>query len=214
VTKQQNSCNISPSRFVNEPWPYELSSFAHPANRDEQTQLLASLHWLSSLQVLACIPLAQTVAVQDVADVSGVPFQQLLRLIRTTATTGFLHEPQPGLVKHTPLSAQFVKKPFLTDAVTFLSNTALPAALQMGKATRLQTQLANTKQTACNLVTQPKVSLGAECKRHPELKRQVAAYQRLRQNAFDDSVTEILSSLDWTNLGDATVVQVRQDLTE
>ncbi|KAH7396380.1 hypothetical protein BKA66DRAFT_566872 [Pyrenochaeta sp. MPI-SDFR-AT-0127] len=171
----------------------------------QQTQLLASLHWLSSLQVLASIPLSQTVPVQDVADISGVPYQQLLRLIRTTATAGFLHEPQPGLVRHTALSAQFVKKPFLTDAVAFLSDTALPAALQMVTTTRHRIQLPNNK---LDMDTQSELSLSARCKRYPKLKRQVAAYHRLRQIAFDDSVSEILSRLDWTSLGDATVVQV------
>jgi hypothetical protein len=176
---------------------------------------LASLHWLSDLQVLASIPLTQTVAVQDVADVSGVPLPQLLRLIRTTATAGFLHEPQPGLVEHTALSAQFVKKPFLTDAVAFLSDTALPAALQMVTATGLRTQLTNAKQVPSDLAsTQSNLSLGAECERHPKLKRQVAAYHRLRQKTFDDSVTEILSRLDWTSLGDATVILVRDHLPQ
>jgi hypothetical protein len=161
--------------------------------------------------VLASIPLTQTVAVQDVADVSGVPFHQLLRLIRTTATAGFLEEPQPELVKHTSLSAQFVKKPFLADALAFLSDTALPAALQMVTATRLQTQTVTTKRSTFDLDSQSNLTLLAKCERHPKLRRQVAAYHRLRQNTFDDSVTEILSRLDWTNLGDATVVQVSRD---
>ncbi|KAH8711851.1 hypothetical protein GQ44DRAFT_742827 [Phaeosphaeriaceae sp. PMI808] len=165
----------------------------------QQTQLLASLHWLSSLQVLASIPLSQTVPVQDVADVSGVPYQH---------NSGFLDEPQPGLVRHTALSAQFVKKPFLTDAVAFLSDTALPAALQMVSTTRQRGQLPNNRQHNFDLDTQSDLSLGAKCKQYPKFKRQVAAYDRLRQNAFDDSVTEILSRLDWTSLGDATVVQV------
>ncbi|CAO2648467.1 Nn.00g077340.m01.CDS01 [Neocucurbitaria sp. VM-36] len=174
----------------------------------QQTQLLASLHWLSSLQVLASIPLTQTVFVQDVADISGVPYQQLLRLIRTTATAGFLHEPQPGLVEHTTLSAQFVKKPFLSDAVAFLSDTALPAALQMGTATRLRNSLVNPKQSLYHPSNQSNLSLCAKSDRNPKSKRQVAAYHRLRQNTFDGSVTEVLSRLDWINLGDATVVQV------
>jgi hypothetical protein len=164
--------------------------------------------------VLASISPAQTVAIQEVADVSGVPFQQLLRVIRTTATAGFLHEPQPGYVNHTTLSAQFVKKPFLTDAVAFLSDTALPAALQMDMATGSRSPLANTRQSASSLATQSHLSLGARCEGHPKLKRQVAAYHRLRQKAFDDSVTEVLSRLDWTTLGDATVVQVRHHFTD
>lgn len=182
--------------------------FVNLTNPHDQTQLLASLHWLSSLQVLASIPLTQTVAIQDVADVSGVPFQQLLRLIRTTATAGFLEEPQPELVKHTTLSAQFVKKPFLADALAFLSDTALPAALQMVTATRTQTQPINAKLSPFDIDFKSNLPLLAKCEGHPKLRRQVAAYHRLRQNTFDDSVTEILSRLDWTNLGDATVVQV------
>jgi hypothetical protein len=161
--------------------------------------------------VLASIPLTQAVPIQDVADVSGVPCQQLLRLIRMTATAGILEEPQAGLVKHTTLSAQFVKKPFLTDALAFLNDTAIPTALQMVRSTRHGIQTINTKQIGVSIDAQRNLSLSENCERHPKLRRQVGAYHRMRQTALDDSVTEILCRLDWTSLGDATVVQVRHD---
>ena len=158
--------------------------------------------------MLACIPQQQSVPIQDVADISGVPIDQLIRSIRVATTAGFLREPLPGYVEHTPLSKQFIRKPFLSDAVAFLCDTALPAAMQMGKATRLQLQSPNIRQSAYNLVSQTSMTLGAECEQQPKLKRQVAAYERLRSQSVDDGATEVLSSLDWTSLGDATVVQV------
>lgn len=173
---------------------FDLSSPGLRCNADliAQAQLLASLKSLSTLHVFASIPLERVAVVQDVADVLGLPYDHLLRLIRFVATSGFLREPEPGFVEHTALSAQFVKKPFLLDAVKFLSDTALPAALQ----------------TARQMVTLPKGTSGAEHEHDQKWRRQVKAYSRLRRSALDDSVTDILSTLQWTNLGDAKVVQV------
>lgn len=158
--------------------------------------------------MLACIPQQQSVPIQDVAEISGVPIDQLIRSIRMATTAGFLRESVPGYVEHTPLSIQFVQKPYLSDAVSFLCDVALPAAMQMGKVTRLQLQSPNIKQCAYSLVSQTSMTLGADCERQPKLRRQVEAYDRLRSQSAENGATEVLSSLDWSALGEATVVQV------
>lgn len=137
-----------------------------------------------------------------------MPAEQLARVIRMTATASFLHEPQPGCVAHTPLSAQFVTRPSLQDAVTFICDTAVPSALHMIEATRLSAQSPNTSLSAYNVVSQSPVSLASECERQPKLKRQMTAFQRLSQKELDGSVTTVLSTLDWHNLGTATIVEV------
>ncbi|KAG0650487.1 O-methyltransferase [Hyphodiscus hymeniophilus] len=101
-----------------------------------QNQMLACLQWLGEFQVLACIPLSDSVSIKDIADLSGVPETHLHRVIRMTATSGFLKEPQPGYVSHTNLSAPFVTKPLFLDAGMFLAKSSGLASLQMAAATQ------------------------------------------------------------------------------
>ena len=75
-------------------------------------------------------------SIKDVADLSGVPEAQLARIIRLTATAGFLNEPQPTLVAHSTLSAPFVTNPSYLDAAMFLAESAAPAALEMAATTQ------------------------------------------------------------------------------
>ncbi|KAI0861674.1 hypothetical protein F4860DRAFT_513825 [Xylaria cubensis] len=94
-----------------------------------QNQVLACLRWLGDFQVLAFIPLGDSVAVRDIADLSGTPETHLTRVIHMMSTVGFLHQPGPGYVAHITLSIPFVTNPSLLDASLFLSETAAPAAL-------------------------------------------------------------------------------------
>lgn len=149
---------------------------------------MATLKTLGTLHVFTSIPFERVADVQDVAHVLGIFYDHLLRLIRFAATSGFLHEPHPGFVEHTVLSRQLVRKPFLLDAIKFIGETALPAALRLAP---------HTDDALCDQ------------KEHGwKWKRQVDAYQRLRQDAMEASVTEILSDMQWADLGNATIVQV------
>ncbi|RYP72748.1 hypothetical protein DL770_007925 [Monosporascus sp. CRB-9-2] len=123
---------------------------------DDLIQNLAS-------QVLACIPLNDTVPTKDIADLMGVPETELSRIVRMTSTVGFLAEPRPGYIAHTALSAPYVNRLNYLDA-------------------------------AMDRVTRPG-------------RRQWPAFLRCLGDR-DDSVTEVLSRLDWLSLGNACEVDL------
>jgi hypothetical protein len=170
--------------------------------------LLACLQWLGGFQVLACIPLSGSVPLKDVADIAGVPEQQLERVVHTMATAGFLHEPQPGHVAHTPLSAPFVIKPSLLDAGIFLSETAAPAALHMAAATRRFEGSQRANESAYNVAFNTPVTFGAICEQSSKLQRQWHAFQHYGIGDVDTGVQEVLTRLDWAALGHVSVVDV------
>ncbi|KAL9066490.1 MAG: hypothetical protein Q9161_007553 [Pseudevernia consocians] len=101
-----------------------------------QNQILACLKWLGEFQVLACIPLGGSIPAKEVADLAGVPETQLCRVVRMTAIAGFLHEPRPGHIAHTALSAPFVTNLSFLDTTMFLAEIAAPTALHMATATQ------------------------------------------------------------------------------
>ncbi|KAI1493818.1 O-methyltransferase family protein [Biscogniauxia mediterranea] len=172
-----------------------------------QNQLLACLRWLGEFQVLACIPLSGSVPLRDVAELAGVPEHQLCRIVRMTATAGFLQEPQPGYIAHTALSAPFVTKLFYLDAAMFLAETAAPTALQMASATQRSGNSEFSTESAYNTAFNTPQSFAAACKQRTKLQRQWAAYRRCAGEG-DSGVVELLSRLDWRSLGSACIVDV------
>lgn len=169
-----------------------------------QNQLVACLQWLGEFLVLACIPSTGSVPIKDVAQLSAVPEAQLLRIIRMTATAGFLREPCAGHVAHTPISAQFISKTSYRDAAMFLAEHAASAALQMASHThRLQDTGDSINLNGNGQHVQTMLA------RNPRYERQWAAYlKHVGDESHIDGVTEVLSRLDWSNLpDDAQVVE-------
>ncbi|KFY13627.1 hypothetical protein V491_06344 [Pseudogymnoascus sp. VKM F-3775] len=169
-----------------------------------QNQFVACLQWLGEFLVLACIPAIGSVPIKDVAQLSAVPETQLIRIIRMTATVGFLREPTPGYVAHTPISAQFISRTSYRDAAMFLAEHATFAAIQMTSNThRLQNAACSANLKGNGQEAQTTVDRG------PKFERQWAAYlKHVGDESHNAGVTEVLSRLDWSNLRDnAQVVE-------
>ncbi|KAK8113412.1 hypothetical protein PG984_013938 [Apiospora sp. TS-2023a] len=152
----------------------ELYIFANSAWK--KNQLLACLQWLGEFQILAYIPLNNSVSLEDIADLSSVPQMHLRRVVRMTAAAGFLQEPQPDHVAHTALSAQFVTQRSYHDAAMFLANTAAPAASHMARATHVFGASTSPTSSAYNYATGTTVPFLAMCEQNPQLRRQWPAY--------------------------------------
>ena len=133
---------------------------------------------------------------------------QLLRIVRMTATAGFLHEPHPAHVAHSALSAPFVTRPSYLDAAMFLSETAAPAALHMAAATRRFGQSQRPHESAYNVALNTSATFASMCEIRSKLQRQWPAYLRHAMGDVDPSVTDLLTCFDRPSLGDATVVDV------
>ncbi|KAM0795940.1 hypothetical protein BDR22DRAFT_812871 [Usnea florida] len=174
-----------------------------------QIEILACLRWLGEFQVLACIPMAGSVPITDVADLSGIPEVQLARIIRLTATAGFLHEPQPAMVAHSALSAPFVTNPSYLDAAIFLAESAAPAALEMASTTQRFGQSERPNESAYNVAlktTKPFHTARQEC---TKLHRQWSAYSRYAGGLHAaEQVADVLSQFDWTNVSSGTSLVV------
>jgi hypothetical protein len=164
---------------------------------------------MAEFQILACIPPEVSVPIQDLGDLTGIPEQQLTRVIRLTATYGLLCEPKPGFVTHTPLSAQFTTEQSLLDAVVFMAESVAPASLQMASATQQFGSTRNPTETAYNLAISTVRPFHAARQESPKLDRQWSAYlyhaAGLQQ---EDTLVDALSRLSWANLGNACIVEV------
>ncbi|GAM42428.1 hypothetical protein TCE0_044r16400 [Talaromyces pinophilus] len=170
-----------------------------------QVEVLSCLYWLAEFQILACIPPDQDISIKDLAELTEVPREQLYRIICMTATSGFLRVIPPEMVAHTPLSAQFMASQSLLDAVVFMAETVAPAALHMPSAI----QRFRDSVTAYNIAKNDPSPFSLACQTQRKLGRQWAAYLRHAAGLHQaDEVVSVLSQLNWSNLGDACIVEV------
>lgn len=149
--------------------------------------------------------MTSSVRIKDVAELSGAPEAQLCRVIRLMATVGFLCEPQPDHVAHTPLSASFVSRPSFHDAAMFLSESIVPAGLQMIQSIEGR----NDSHQVHNFVP-PTLKQGANANR-----RWSAYLHHIGHLQEDLGVNSILQQLNWRkiiNLPEACIVEVFHEL--
>lgn len=144
---------------------------------------------------------------KEVADLAGVPETQLCRVARMTATAGFLHEPRPGHIAHTALSAPFVTNLSFLDAAMFLAETAAPTSLQMAIATQRRGDLEPSIDSAYSVAFSTSQPFHSACTKRSRLQRQWSAYYRYAGDV-DVSLTELLGRLNWRSLGSACIVDV------
>ncbi|KAG9239835.1 hypothetical protein BJ878DRAFT_530573 [Calycina marina] len=171
-------------------------------------QVLACLKWLCEFQIVALIPLTQEVAYTDLSDLTGVSATQIQRIVRITATVGFLCEPQAHYVAHTTLSREFIRRPSFLDALMFISDTMVPTAMCMAEATRQEAHPQHIDVSPYQIAMKSSSSLAAACESDAKLQRRVSAFQRLAARSRANAVTHLLSCIDWETLGQGTVVEV------
>lgn len=162
--------------------------------------------------MLAYIPLGETVPISDIAELAGLPAPQLARVVRMTATAGFLLEPQPDHVAHTSLSAAFVQPGLhYLDATLFLGKVSAPEGLRMAKMTRQGDYLEDSHAGSCQsnrtLEMLDKTLPTRLSLQNPKLQRSWPTFLQCLGDV-DDSIDEVLIRLDWNSLGKATIVDV------
>lgn len=177
-----------------------------------QSQVLSCLTWLAEFQVLAYIPLTESVPMTDIAELSGLPASQLSRMVRMTATAGFMCEPQPGHVAHTALSAAIVQRLTYLDTVLFLGKVSAPACLRMAETTKRGGDSENSHGARANTMNQIQDSPTILSLQNHRLQRSWSTFLQCLGDV-DDSIDEVLIRLDWHILGKATIVDVSPTVT-
>lgn len=164
------------------------------------------MKWLGEFQITAYVPLSDSISLDELAELADVPEHTLSRVVRMTATAGFLHEPQLGCVAHTPLSLAFTNELLYFDAAMFLANRVAPSALDLTPFEHKQDH--GGLNGSSNMVgSQSAQTFASHRAKEPQLNRQWLAYCHSVGSVQKDLAT-LINLLNWQSLGDASVVHV------
>lgn len=160
------------------------------------------MKWLGEFQITAYVPLSDSISLDELAELADVPEHTLGRVVRMTATAGFLHEPQLGYVAHTPLSLAFTNELLYFDAAMFLANRVAPSALDL-----TQFEQKRTRGDFNTSGFDSSQSFATQRAQEPQLNRQWLAYCHSVGSTQND-LGPLINLLNWQSLGDASVVHV------
>ncbi|KAH8885023.1 putative sterigmatocystin 8-O-methyltransferase precursor [Thozetella sp. PMI_491] len=174
-----------------------------------QYQLIASVQWLAHFQVLSAIPLTGSADYEHVARLCNVPVRHLLGFARMAMTTGFLCEPAPGKLAHTPASRNFAANhAAYTGWTKFMTGFYMPVAAKSAEATQKWGQTDDQTHTAANLAMNMNQTSFDFITGHRELGRLFSGYMKGVYGGVATNVAHVVHDLDWASVGQGVVVHI------
>ncbi|TPX18779.1 uncharacterized protein E0L32_011528 [Thyridium curvatum] len=171
-------------------------------------QNFACIHWLCHFRVLSFIPLHGPVAYAEVSTIASVPLSQLKRIARMAMLHGFLREPSPGQVAHTPMSALLVTNPGMLDWALFMAEATAKGAARLVDATEKWGATESKTETAFNLACETDMPFFDYLAQEPDLRKKFATYMKNVTSSEGTKIDHLLNGFDWAGLGSGTVVDV------
>ncbi|KAL3420845.1 hypothetical protein PVAG01_07290 [Phlyctema vagabunda] len=171
-------------------------------------QHLTCIRWLCHFNVLACIPLHNSVPYFNLASISGVPESQLRSVARMAMTSNFLSESKPGEVAHNAVSRTFVTNSALVDWALFVTQSSMPAAAKFVEATEKWGSMSKKNETAVNIAMDTNLPLFDFISQSPEMTQQFIAYMKNVQTSEGTHIRHLVAGYNWASLKDSIVVDV------
>ncbi|KAH7324328.1 S-adenosyl-L-methionine-dependent methyltransferase, partial [Stachybotrys elegans] len=123
-------------------------------------------------------PLYEARTYTQVANDMQVPEDHLRRIARMAMLTGFLAEPTPGQLCHTPLSAAIATQPQLLEWARFITSFSAPMVSHMVEATERWEGAPGEDRTAYNAAWNTDKPVFRHLAEHPKLLAALASYMR------------------------------------
>ncbi|KAJ9606818.1 hypothetical protein H2200_008828 [Cladophialophora chaetospira] len=172
-------------------------------------QKLSCLRWIVHLNIPVHVSLDTPISYAVVAQAAKVPEQQLRQVARMAATSGFLSQPSPNMLAHTPLSARFVTNPLYREAALYQTETEGGIALNMTPMTSKYRGSEKINETAHNIFDKTDLRYFQYLdKRSKSVFRYQAAMTVLGGYGKETSTRHLVEMFDWAGLGEAEVVDV------
>src|SRR5262245_56157112 len=135
---------------------------------------MSSLRWLYNFKIASAVPLDRPISFADIAQARGVDEDILKRVLRHAMTNRIFHEPEPGLVAHTSVSALLARSPSLNDWVGYTCDETYPASAKLVEAHAKYGNSQNPSQAAYSIAFDTNEPMFAHLTKFPERERRFA----------------------------------------
>lgn len=178
----------------------------------------ACVRWLCHFRIPEALPLEDgensashpAVPYATVAQKTGVPLHQLRSIARMALLMGFLSEPEPDQLSHSPLSAAMVRDPGVLEWARFVTSTSAPMVSAMVEATERWGGDRDVSKTAYAVAWQTELPLFAHVASDKDLQARYAAYMRVMTQSRGMALRHILEGWKegWSALAEREAVLV------
>ena len=145
----------------------------------------------------------------QLASLANVPESQLKGISRMAIINGFLCEPEPEMVAHSPASSLLVKDPSFMNWARFLTDYSVPSAYRLPEATQRWGKTESKNETAFNLAMDVTEPFFDYLRQRKETNSMFMSYMRNVASTEGVSFKHLVNGFDWASLPlGATVVDV------
>ena len=124
-------------------------------------------------------------------------------------TSDLLCEPTPDEVAHNAVSALFITNPSIMNWARFMLRFSAPVAASFPEATRKWAATDRKNETAFNVAFKTDLPFFDFLSTSSDLASSFASYMQSVQASHGTSLQHLLNGFDWSDLGEAVVVDVR-----
>ena len=155
------------------------------------------------------MPVSGLISYEELASQAHVPLTQLKSIVRMASISGFLAEPEAGMVSHSATSHLLAKDQSFMDWAVWLTEYSVPTALKTVEATEKWGETQAKDQTAFSLAMKKQMSFFDYLREEPGMAKMFSSYMRNVASTEGVSFTHLANGFDWKNLGPgSTVVDV------
>ena len=171
--------------------------------------MLTCVRWLVNLNVLKHVPISGLISYEELASQAQVPLTQLKSIVRMASTSGFLAEPQTGMVSHSAASSLLAKDQSFMDWALWLTEYSVPTAFKTVEATKKWGETQAKDQTAFSLAIGKQLPFFDYLREEPGMAKMFSSYMRNVASTEGVSLVHLADGYDWKELGPgSTIVDV------
>jgi 6-hydroxytryprostatin B O-methyltransferase len=171
---------------------------------------MSSLRWLYHFKIAEAVPLDRAVSFAEVAKQAGVDENMLKRVLRYAMTNRIFHEPEPGMVAHTSVSALLARSKSLNDWVGYTCEETYPASAKLVEAHEKYGTSQKPNEAAYNIAFNTDEPMFVHLNKFPERERRFANTMVEMTSTDGYGIQHLVEGYKWEDIGNATVVDVSQ----
>lgn len=162
-----------------------------------------------SLGILNHVPTSGSISYEELARQAQVPIPQLKSVVRMASTSGFLAEPEAGLISHSATSLLLAKDQSFMDWAVWLTEYSVPTALKTVEATKKWGETQAKDQTAFSIAMGKQLPFFDYLREEPGMAKMFSSYMRNVASTEGVSFAHLADGFDWNRLGPgSTIVDV------